>query len=587
MINLLSFTDFVFGNEIFGLVWDTAQPYFSVFKLPINLYALAIVTGMLVAILIAARYFKKRGYDPYDATIYALVVIPFGVLGARLYVHIFPWSGRTPNWGNFFNFRQGGLGIYGGVILGYISAFVLCKIKKQDFRIITDSLLPGVMIAQSIGRWGNFFNQEAFGRLISTDFDSMINFWGLNPDHGFNGYAVWIDSAHARGGPAGWYEATFFYESVCTLIGFIICVCVLTRSKRYRLGWCTAFYGIYYGIVRLIIEGLRTDSLYLFIGAHETDIKISQLVSVFTIVLGVILLTQIYRKQLHALYRKMFKSERQELSVSRWVLLCLSVVSLAVGVTMFVLGGESKFIVGFFATLLAVYSALGIWSIYDRLKLYCDNCSERTLPAAGFQSDNSKYFTETVCYSVTCGALLFVALFSLIKWGVVDKIPNGYVLAVAALLCLIAIALFKLLPAFKNLHKNPKTDYDGTLVCPCGQTKTVKLNSFLLFLFPPKVYRDYTVDNLKPWVDPNPKKRKKKGKNGDATADETASDTTQEAPTDEKQPEQPSQDNVNAQIESVQGELFAPEKNASPCSNDAHKAHAPDFKQTQNSKEEK
>lgn len=579
MINLLSFTDFVFGNEMFGLVWNTDRPYFSLFTLQINLYALAIVTGMLLAILVAAYYFKKRGYDPYDATIYALVVIPFGVLGARLYVHIFPWSGRTPNWGNFFDFRGGGLGIYGGVILGYISAYVLCKIKKQDFRIITDSLLPGVMIAQSIGRWGNFFNQEAYGRLISTDFNSMINFWGANPDHGFNGYAVWIDAAHASYGPAGWYEATFFYESACTLIGFIICVCVLTRSKRYRLGWCTAFYGIYYGIVRLIIEGLRTDSLYLYLGEYLTDIKISQLVSIFTIVLGVLLLSQIYRKQLHALYRRMFKTERQELSVSRWILLGISVVSLAVAITMFVLGGESKFIVGFFATLLAVYSALGIWSLCDRLKLYCNRCSERTLPVGGWQSDNSKYFTETICYTVTCGVLLLIALFSLIKWGVVDGIPNGYVLAVAALLCLIVIVVLKLVPAFKNLHAHPKTDYDGTVTCPCGQTKTVKLNSFLLFLFPPKVYRDYTVDNLKPWVDPDPKKRKKKGKKADEAPDATASDTPI------AQPENPNEDALNAPSDASDATPTLESSTPSRATN-AHAAHAPDVKSNQNNDNE-
>ncbi|MCM1290246.1 MAG: prolipoprotein diacylglyceryl transferase [Corallococcus sp.] len=573
MIHLLSFTEFVFGNETFGFVWDTAQPYLSIFTLHVNLYAIAIVTGMLVAILVAARYFKKRGYDPYDATVYALVVIPFGVLGARLYVYIFPWSGRTPDWSGFFSdFRNGGLGIYGGVILGYISAFILCKIKKQDFRIITDSLLPGVMIAQSLGRWGNFFNQEAFGRLISTDFNSMINFWGASTDHAFNGYAVWIDAAHARGGPAGWYEATFFYESVCTLLGFIICVCVLTRSKRYRLGWCTAFYGIYYGIVRLVIEGMRTDSLYLYIGTAETDIKISQLVSVFTIVLGLLLLSQIYRKQLHALYRKMFKTERQELSVSRWVLLGISVVALAVGVTMFVLGGESKFIVGFFATLLAVYSALGIWSLCDRLKLYCGTCCERTLPNGGWQSDNKKYFTETVCYCVTCGALLFVALFSLIKWGVVDKIPNGYVLAVAAFLCLAAIAVFKLLPAFKNLHRNPKTDFDATVVCPCGETRSVKLNGFLLFLFPPKLYRDYSVDNLKPWVDPNPKKRKKKGENAETEADfgDAASNRVNGADAQNS--------DASFMENGVNQTLPQSDNNASFNADDSHKVHAVDYK---------
>jgi len=91
------------------------------------------------------------------------------------------------------------------------------------------------------------------------------------------------------------------------LVGFLICVLVLTRSKHYKLGWCSAFYGIYYGIVRLVIEGMRTDSLYLYIGTLETDIKISQLVSVLTITFGLWTLSRIYRKQLYAWYAKLFQ----------------------------------------------------------------------------------------------------------------------------------------------------------------------------------------------------------------------------------------------------------------------------------------
>ena len=166
-------------------------------------------------------------------------------------------------------------------------------------------------MAQSLGRWGNFSNQEAYGNLITADYNALPNFFEWingGTRHGFNGYAVWIDGAHAGSAGAGWYQATFFYESVCTFLGFLICVLVLTRSKRYKLGWCAAFYGIYYGIVRLVIEGFRTDSLYLFVGHIETDIKISQLVSVFAIIFGVLTLTKIYRKEIHALYKNCLKT---------------------------------------------------------------------------------------------------------------------------------------------------------------------------------------------------------------------------------------------------------------------------------------
>ena len=508
LTNLLA--DIVWGSENFGFGYDGVRPAVYIFGLPVYVYALCIVTGMCFAILIAALYFKKRGYDPWDVTIYALVLIPFGVLGARAYVCIFPWSkNHILPWSDFFGFRQGGLGIYGGVIMGYVSAFVLSKIKKHDFRIVTDSVLPGVLVAQSIGRWGNFANQEAYGNLITNIYDDLAHA-SSGIFSKFNGYAVWIDAK------AGWFQATFFYESVCTFVGFLICVLILTRSKRYKLGWCTAFYGIYYGIVRLIIEGFRSDSLYLYIGQMETDIKISQLVSVFTIILGLWTLSKIYRKQLHALYKKMFKNDLDEMSKSRWVLLALSIAALGAGVTLFVFSalqeyGQSLFIAGFCLTALSVYSALGVWSLFDRMKLYCNSCHECHAPVETWQTERAKHYVAFICYSVVIALLLGFGLFSLIKWGLIDGVSNGTVLMVVCYAIAIALTVWKLVPAYKAMKNSPADDTQGvtTVTCNCGETYEIKLNKFLLFVFPPKVYRDYGVENLKPWVDPNPRKSKK------------------------------------------------------------------------------
>ena len=490
---------------------DNGNPAFFLFDFPIYVYALCIVTGMCLAILIGGLYFKKRGYDPYDITIYALVLIPIGVLGARAYVYIFPWEGRLDSWATYFEFRNGGLGIYGGVIAGYVAGFVLCKIKKQDFRIVTDSVLPGVLIAQSIGRWGNFANQEAFGNLITRSYDGLAHANSGLIFTRFNGYAVWIGSLGANPN-GGWYQATFFYESVCTFLGFLICVLLLTRSKHYKLGWCTAFYGIYYGIVRLIIEGLRTDSLFLWIGTRQTDIKISQLVSIWTIVLGIWLLSKIYRRELHALYKKMFKNDLDEMSKSRWILIALSVVLLAVGVTMFALGGESKFIIGFFATVLSVYCALGVWSLFDRMQLYCKDCGECHVPVEQWQTPKQKHFVAVICYTVAIALLLGFGLFSLIKWGIIDDIANGIVLAVVCFGLAVAIVIWKFLPEYKAYVASAKDGETGSIEvkCNCGATYQVNLNKFLLFVFPPKVYLDYGVGHLKPWVDPEKKAKKKK-----------------------------------------------------------------------------
>lgn len=520
MLNLLSDV-FVFGNEKFGLCWDTSHPYLSLFGLEIYLYAIVIVFGMCMAILTAGLYFKKRGYDPYDITIYALAVIPLGVLGARAYVYIFPWSNTyTPDWSTFFNFRSGGLGIYGGVILGYLAAMVMAKIKKQDFRIVADSIMPGLFLAQSLGRWGNFFNQEAYGNLITNDYSALPNFFEwLNhgPRHGFNGYAVWIG-----GETGGWYQATFFYESVCTFLGFLVCVLILTRSKRYRLGWCSAFYGIYYGIVRLVIEGFRSDSLYLYVGHIETDIKISQLVSVFAIIFGVLTLSKIYRKELHALYKKLFKDDLDEISKSRWILLAVSVLFLALGVTMCVLsahtksqsgkGGESYLIAGVISLALCVYCALGVWSLFDRIKLYCSACRNNCVPVESWQTPYEKLLTQSICYGAAIAVLLGFGLFSLVRWGILGGIPNGTVLFVICLLCIAAIAGWKLAPSLKALLKLEKTLCKSKAECECGAEYTFKLNKFLLFVFPPKVYLDYGVENLKPYVDPDKKEKRSQKK---------------------------------------------------------------------------
>lgn len=526
MSNLLAAT-YVWGNERFGLSVDAYNPHISIFGFPVYLYAIMIVTGMCLAILTAGLYFKKRGYDPYDITVYALVILPIGVLGARAYVYIFPWEGHTMDWSTFFSeFRNGGLGIYGGVIMGYLAALACAKVKKQDFRIVADAIMPGLFLAQSLGRWGNFFNQEAHGAFITADYNALPNFteWiSGGSRHGFNMYAVWIDSAHAGSQGAGWYQATFFYESVCTFIGFLICVFVLARNKKYKLGWCAAFYGIYYGIVRLIIEGLRTDSLFLYVGNTQTDIKISQLVSVFAIIFGVLTLSKIYRKQIHGLYKKMFKDDFDEVSKSRWILLAAAIALFAVGVVMFVMlgvtksvndghGGESYLIAGVILTAVAAYSGLGVWSLFDRRKVYCGGCRNQAVSPSVWQTEYERLKTALICYCVMCGALFAFGLFALIKWGVVDKISNGTVLFVASLGCITAIVLGKLLPTVKELKQTQREDPVSACDCSCGVRCSFKLNKYLLFLFPPKIYRDYGVENLTPWADKDKEEKKNKKK---------------------------------------------------------------------------
>ncbi len=481
----------IFGTKNFGYgLGPVGNPAVFILGFPIYLYALIIVTGMCLAVLIAGFLFKKRGYDPYDICYYALFVILFGVLGARLYVFIFPWDGSLQDWGTFFDFRQGGLGIYGGVILGYIAAYIVARVRKQDFKIVADCIMPGLLLAQCIGRWGNFVNQEAYGNLVT------------NPNLQFFPYAVFIESRQA------WFQATFFYESAATFIGFIICM-LLIRSKKYKLGWLTAFYGIYYGTARLVIEGLRTDSLYLWIGTVQTDIKISQLVSVFAIILGVWTLSKIYRREIHALYSKMFRSEYDELAKSRWILLALSVLCLGGAVALFVLGGASNFIAGACLAAVAVYSVLGIFALHDRMKLYCPECGSRNEPSEAVISSEERNEISFYVFAAAVG-LAFAAGTAFIIAGAVTGVANHYVLgAVFLLLC--AAAAYKLYVCIKNRNKEIKVSLEpnsAKSVCGCGETYKPRLNKFLLYIFPYKVYPDYGVENLHEFVDPETEKKK-------------------------------------------------------------------------------
>lgn len=264
-------------------------------------YGMIIAAGMCAAILVCAWLLKRKGL-PYDAVFdYAVFAIPLGVLGARVYYFLFPdplkvsWAQFASNWtfNNFFAIRDGGLGIYGGVIIGYLVVWTITRIKKQNFLEVVDTMMPGVLLAQSLGRWGNFINGEAHGNLIT------------NPALQWFPYGVEVGGS--------WYQATFFYESMATLLGFVICL-LLLRNKHYRDGWCLLFYGIYYGTVRLIIEGFRTDSLYLAIPDFanktliNTGIRISQAVSVIAIVLAAVRLIIMYRKEIASLFTKRRKN---------------------------------------------------------------------------------------------------------------------------------------------------------------------------------------------------------------------------------------------------------------------------------------
>ncbi|MBP3636680.1 MAG: prolipoprotein diacylglyceryl transferase [Clostridia bacterium] len=220
-------------------------------------YSALIVTGICLALFIASRE-EKRLQLPQDTVVdLALWVIPFGVIGARLYYVVFAWDTFAPNPVSILYIWQGGLAIYGGIIGGLLAVLLFSRKRGIPVGQLTDIIAPGLALAQAIGRWGNYFNMEAYGITVTA------------PAWQFFPAAVLIP------GPAGntWHLATFFYESMWNLIVFT--ALMLTRKRMRRTGDATLWYFLLYGAGRLIIEGLRTDSLYA-----GSTLRISQVLAI-------------------------------------------------------------------------------------------------------------------------------------------------------------------------------------------------------------------------------------------------------------------------------------------------------------------
>ena len=226
---------------------------FTLFGRTFYWYGVIIAVGFILAMLYCARHCRRCGIEPDTLYDFLIWMIPLAIIGARLYYVIFQWSDYRDHPIDALKIWEGGLAIYGGVIAGLLTGIVWCRKKKIPFGAMADVCAPGLLIGQCIGRWGNFMNREAHGA-VTEAFLKM----GLQ------------DAA----GVVTYYHPTFLYESVWNLIGFI--GLHLFSKKRKFDGEVFLLYVAWYGLGRAWIEGLRTDSLYLF----STGIRVSQLVAI-------------------------------------------------------------------------------------------------------------------------------------------------------------------------------------------------------------------------------------------------------------------------------------------------------------------
>ena len=244
---------------------------FKILDFNIYWYSIFILIGVISAYFLIINESKKHNINKNDMTDIIFYTLIVGILGARLYYVIFNLDYYISNLDEIIKTYNGGLAIHGGLIFGIIFLYYYVKKKNLNFIRVLDIISPGIILAQAVGRWGNFFNKEAYGSLTT-----LSNLKSLHiPNFIINGMNI----------DGNYYYPTFFFESILCFIGFII-IMLIRKNKNIKLGIQISIYFIWYGTIRFFIEILRQDSLMLF------NIKIAQVISILLIIIGIIIITK-------------------------------------------------------------------------------------------------------------------------------------------------------------------------------------------------------------------------------------------------------------------------------------------------------
>lgn len=270
-----------------GLEFELSRWPFKIFGFPIYWYGIIVALAFLTAVLLALRSSRKYWIEPDTILDMVLIAAPVAIVFARIYYVIFSWDNYKDNLIDVFKIRDGGLAIYGGVIGALLAVWFYTRKKKMSFLHIADYCIPYLVLGQAIGRWGNFVNQEAFG--TKTDLPWRMN--GIEPDKYLNSLPEVVDIGKFGVHP------TFLYESLLDLVIFFFLI--YFRKKKKLSGEVLSLYLVFYGVGRFMIEGLRTDSLWL------GPFRVSQLLSALFVAVFVPLF--IYRR-----VRKSREAEKEQ-----------------------------------------------------------------------------------------------------------------------------------------------------------------------------------------------------------------------------------------------------------------------------------
>lgn len=245
-------------------------------------YGVIIMLGMMLAVLYAYKSAKRYNVDRNKLFNCVFVGLITGIIGARLYFCIFRWDYYSKHLNEIFAIHEGGLAIYGGIIGALLGGLIVAKIQKMKFMPILDISMMGFLLGQGIGRWGNFMNQEAYGTPTNLP---------------------WAMMSEGTGGEM--VHPCFLYESLWCLLGFVLIHFYSKYRQRYA-GQVFYIYLVWYGFERMIVEGLRTDSLYLPFRVFGMDIRVSQVLSALLLIIGVVLLIKNIKKEdsFYANYRR-------------------------------------------------------------------------------------------------------------------------------------------------------------------------------------------------------------------------------------------------------------------------------------------
>lgn len=248
----------------------------SIGPIKIYWYGIIIALAMLIGISLATKEAQKLGFEEDTMVDMALWAIPIGFIGARLYYVLFKWDYYIQNPSEIIAIWNGGIAIYGGLIAGGLAVYWFARRKKMTLTLLLDILAPSVLLAQSIGRWGNFINQEAHGGAVSRQFLETLYL----PE-------FIIEQMNING---TYYHPTFLYESLWSLLGFILLIILRNQKGLLRRGEVALSYVIWYSFGRFFIEGMRTDSLWI-----GDIMRASQVLSLVLFISAIVL--WIYRRR--------------------------------------------------------------------------------------------------------------------------------------------------------------------------------------------------------------------------------------------------------------------------------------------------